>query len=649
MSKNVENTLIYTSKFFLFLVPVAFLLTFSDLIFPYIVSKHLVFRILVTLSFAFYIPLLFRSSRYGLKLSYLVILVLAFYSSFFIADLYAVYPKLAFWGNAERMEGFVSFVYLMMYFILLILHLRDKESWLYFMRAYMLVSTCIMMYSFWDWLFSSTNVRLSTFFGNPIYLAGFANFHIAFAMLLTRLSEHKLEKFAVLITVPVAFLVMLATATRGAILAFAFALVAAVLLYLIKLKNTTLKYLVTTSFIAIILLFSSLLVFKDSNFVRHLPGIQRFESLSFQKGTLFSRLVLWQIAERAILDNPFGWGQEGFNYVFNAYYDPRLWNHEEWFDRVHNTPLDILIQGGVLSFAIYLLLLSYVLYILYFKVEDPKETFILTFAFASYFISSLSVFDNLASYIPLLVLLAYLSSFDKTIVNLFARDDRKKFEQRRSGLSLLLSLAFLLLSTQYIYGTYMASKATAKIYSVAQYKNLLTKIKKIPNATLSAKIKKIKDKAEYLFSNYEDVLFDASDNPTLHKEYVIAMTRRSTLLNSMQNFYLSDYSKKYYLGLVQDLIAKELQKPYPDFMLMKNIVEWLNMTGEKDKAEEIYVELINKAPKKVQLYEALALTYISNKKYKEALGVINKALNLNPKNDRAIKIKQAILKALSNN
>jgi O-antigen ligase len=53
----------------------------------------------------------------------------------------------------------------------------------------------------------------------------------------------------------------------------------------------------------------------------------------------------------------FGWGQENFNYVFNKYYNPAMFDQEQWFDRAHNEFLDWLIAGGLPAFFLYISLL----------------------------------------------------------------------------------------------------------------------------------------------------------------------------------------------------------------------------------------------------------------------------------------------------
>jgi len=56
-----------------------------------------------------------------------------------------------------------------------------------------------------------------------------------------------------------------------------------------------------------------------------------------QEGTTESRFIVWNMAWKGFEEHPvLGWGQESFNYVFNKYYNPKLYNQEQWFDRTHD-------------------------------------------------------------------------------------------------------------------------------------------------------------------------------------------------------------------------------------------------------------------------------------------------------------------------
>jgi O-antigen ligase len=80
------------------------------------------------------------------------------------------------------------------------------------------------------------------------------------------------------------------------------------------------------------------------------------------------------MAIKGIAEKPFiGWGQESFNYVFNKYYDPRMYNQEQWFDRAHNVFFDWLTAGGILGLGTYLFFFGTLLWYLWRKNDDTMS------------------------------------------------------------------------------------------------------------------------------------------------------------------------------------------------------------------------------------------------------------------------------------
>jgi hypothetical protein len=93
-------------------------------------------------------------------------------------------------------------------------------------------------------------------------------------------------------------------------------------------------------------------------------------SISLSEGA--TRFTVWNLAFEGFKERPLlGWGQEGFNFVFNTYYTPELWSQEPWFDRAHNIFLDWLIAGGILGLLGYLSLYVFMLYLVWFGSTNP--------------------------------------------------------------------------------------------------------------------------------------------------------------------------------------------------------------------------------------------------------------------------------------
>ena len=118
------------------------------------------------------------------------------------------------------------------------------------------------------------------------------------------------------------------------------------------------------------------------------------------------------MAFKGVLERPLtGYGQEGFNYIFNKYYDPSLYKQEQWFDRAHNAFIDWLSAGGLPAFLLYLSLFGSAILLLWRSSELSRpERIALTAALAGYAIHNFFVFDNLYSYIYFFALLALIDS-----------------------------------------------------------------------------------------------------------------------------------------------------------------------------------------------------------------------------------------------
>ena len=118
------------------------------------------------------------------------------------------------------------------------------------------------------------------------------------------------------------------------------------------------------------------------------------------------------MAFKGILERPLtGYGQEGFNYVFNKFYDPSLYAQEQWFDRAHNAFIDWLSAGGIPAFLLYLSLFGSAIVLLWKSSELSRpERIALTAALVGYAVHNLFVFDNLYSYIYFFAILALIDS-----------------------------------------------------------------------------------------------------------------------------------------------------------------------------------------------------------------------------------------------
>ena len=215
------------------------------------------------------------------------------------------------------------------------------------------------------------------------------------------------------------FFVLYNTASRGPMLGligglFLFALLVAVF----DKEQSGLRKISIGFIVALIVLVGAFMAVKDADFINKSPVLQRFSSLSINDKTTESRFMIWNMAWQGFKERPiFGWGQESFNYVFNKYYDPKMYSQEQWFDRTHNVFFDWLVAGGLLGIISYLSLFVLALYYLWRR-NIPfsfLERSLVTGLFAAYFFHNLTVFDNITSYIFFVTVLAWVGSFVGTV------------------------------------------------------------------------------------------------------------------------------------------------------------------------------------------------------------------------------------------
>jgi O-antigen ligase/protein involved in temperature-dependent protein secretion len=416
MSNNQLRYVILTG---LFAIPFVPLIVSSSLFFPFITGKAFVFRILVELIFAAYLVLALRDADYRPKFSWLLVGLLAFLVIIGLADLLAENPFKAFWSNFERMEGYIALLHFGAYFLVLSATIKGQEIWNKLLATSVFGSVIMSIYSVLQITgkvaINQGGVRVDGTLGNASYLGIYMVFHIFFAGLLFFRSNKKWQKVLLILIAIINTLVLYYTATRGAILGFLGGILITFLFLLFKsVKGDQIRKVALVGLVAVVIFVGSFLIIKNTSFVQKSPVLSRFASLSFAEVKTQGRYFVWPMAVKGFLERPIlGWGQEGFNFVFNKYYDPRMYNQEPWFDRAHNTYLDWLVAGGVLGLLSYLSLIFFVFYYI-FKASDQflkkEDKAVLLGALSAYLFHNLFVFDQISSYILFFTVLAYVQS-----------------------------------------------------------------------------------------------------------------------------------------------------------------------------------------------------------------------------------------------
>jgi tetratricopeptide (TPR) repeat protein len=270
---------------------------------------------------------------------------------------------------------------------------------------------------------SAGGARITSTIGNAGYVAGYLIFNIFFGLVLFFFRKNKYLRCYYVLGILLQIFIVFNTLTRGGILALIFSS----FLFISYLAFFYLKSnkLVRNTGIAILLLgiiFAGLVFLnKKADWVKDNAVLNRISTISISATTAQNRLMTWQAAYRGFKEKPIlGYGYENFYQVFDKYFNPKIYRDAGsvvWFDRAHNIIFDRLITGGLIGLFLYLSLLFVpLIYLWRFFHQNKIDSrylipVIFTLVMMAYFIQNLFIFEALVTYIPLFLVLAFLSQF----------------------------------------------------------------------------------------------------------------------------------------------------------------------------------------------------------------------------------------------
>lgn len=363
------------SKFFLLLPVLGIMFVSSGTLFPFIVGKYVWFRTMVGFSLlAFIWGLLFQDANnamwHRLKAVLkqpLVIAVTVFVTVFLSAGFFGVDPAMSFWSNFERGEGGLQLLNMWAFFVLLVTLLREEKDW-HMLFGFALAGGVLMsFYGFMagigaqGWLGPKFLAdRFQGSIGNPAYVAAYALFMLFYAAyLLISKYRAKLLSFGAIVLYALSAMfitVFWLAATRGAFLGFVASLIG-FLGYFLYTKKHWRKWLLV-ALVAVIVVVGTFIKFKDSSFVKSIPGSRIFD-ISVSAQTFEDRTYMWHSAIEGFTKRPLlGWGPENYLKVFDRYMDISYFKPAagfgSWFDRAHSIYFDYLVETGILGLLSYL-------------------------------------------------------------------------------------------------------------------------------------------------------------------------------------------------------------------------------------------------------------------------------------------------------
>ena len=397
----------------------------ANMFFPYITGKNFTFRIIVEIVLALYVLLAVREPKYRPSTSPLMWSMGAFMVWMALATIFSVDPVKSFWSNFERMDGFITQLHLFALFVVAGAVLTAERWWERFFQVSIAASMIQGLYALFQILHwfgfapsSQSGVRADTTFGNAIYLAVYMLFMFFITLfLLIRERASVTARWLYGTALVLQLIGLYYTETRGALIGLIGGLILAALYTALFAQGPQWKKFRTYSLWsvgAIAVLIIGFLLVRNTPFVQHSNTLQRLASISLVDRTTQARFLIWGEAWQGFVEKPIiGWGQENFSYVFNEFYNPGMYDQEQWFDRAHNAFVDWAIAGGAPAFLLYISFFGLAAWALYRSELSVPEQGVLIGLIAAYAFNNLTVFDNLISYIYFFLLLAFVHSLSR--------------------------------------------------------------------------------------------------------------------------------------------------------------------------------------------------------------------------------------------
>jgi O-antigen ligase/tetratricopeptide (TPR) repeat protein len=400
-------------QFGLFLSLGVIFLLFSGLLFPYITSKQFTFNIIMQLLFPFWLLLVLKFPSFGPPRSLITWGIVAFLFFILISAFTGVDFNLSFWGDIERLLGFFHILHFFFFYLYLITAFRTRQDW------YLLLSASVLTAVVQAFLVLFLD-KIGTI-GNTAYVSGYFIFNLYFALILI-VRTHWIKQWPFYLAIIVMLIAFLKANTSGAIIGLSASLL--FLLVLLGLFANRQRVRRVSLAVCIVSLAGIALLFSQYN----QPWFKEnrvLSNLSAHKGTFQTRRLSWEGAFKDLHRHPWlGTGFGNYTITFDRQFNPEFLDYsprETYFDRAHNNLIDILSTTGVLGLVAYLSIFVFAVLAWFRGLKQEswriksglaggkmRELILLAALIVAYFVQNLAVFDSLATYMGLMLSLAYL-------------------------------------------------------------------------------------------------------------------------------------------------------------------------------------------------------------------------------------------------
>ncbi len=386
------------------LMPLVFI---PVVIFPFVFSKLIFFQVLIGLTFPAYIALAWMEPAYRPKKHLLYFALLGYFAALGLSVVFSVDPMRSWWGNQERMNGLFTLLHFLAWLTMTTALITRWEQWRKLLNYQ--VGLAVFMGVFAMMQRINPNIlpfpaseRVGGLLDNPIYMGAYQIFNLFFLALLAIKDHRHSMRIWYAVAAVFALIAFVLAQSRGAFLGLVAGLGVFTVYYAFFTDRRRVRVTVLSLLALAMVAYGTVFAFRDAAIIQGTP-LARFTHFNTSAST---RFIAWHIAWDGFKERPLtGWGFDTFHILFNQHYNPqslRFGPYETWFDRSHNTILDVLSMTGILGmigFAAIFVTLFYTSWRAFKKgwIDLPVSAVLIALPVA-YFIQNLFVFDHPAAF-----------------------------------------------------------------------------------------------------------------------------------------------------------------------------------------------------------------------------------------------------------
>ncbi|GEM_PF-2283247 len=205
-------------------------------------------------------------------------------------------------------------------------------------------------------------------------------------------------------------------------------------------------------------------------------GIQQISSPTSAAHTFFvkesgNRIIDWQASIQGIKAKPLlGWGPENFHAVYQQYFNPSVYSpgkgNEVWALHPHNNTFEVLVDGGVIGFLLYLLVLIFLfrgIWLLWRRNKIDSKTYALLMGMLIAFIlQQQMIYDSIVSYTMFFFMIAVVAGLLDTT------EERRQLATKVTSSGYVFGIATVVVTLPlFIYAAYLPGQKMAEFQHVA--------------------------------------------------------------------------------------------------------------------------------------------------------------------------------------